>query len=263
MNRHLSRNWDVVAQVVLGGVAVFYLRAAAFGVDEDQVIEVARAGTADSWCLRNWGFFDRVARSYTDAGTPPRNRPWRKDLWDVVTVARELDLTRQYLNLEQLRLGEAIALIGEWIRRQPRQQHRLALRQQRRGVGVQQHERRTLKRGRKSRRHRDVAAGGEHERRPPRLHNAPALPQRAQQVKAAEDDGLPSLAAQPGEIDRVELDAARLDARGLARQAQEVGLTALFLRTLPVWQRDDTPGLERTRAVLRRNLGWLDRLPAR
>lgn len=59
------------------------------------------------------------------------------------------------------------------------------------------------------------------------------------------------------------LDAARLDARGLARQAQEVGLTALFLRTLPVWQRDHTPGLERTRAVLRRNLGWLDRLPAR
>lgn len=59
------------------------------------------------------------------------------------------------------------------------------------------------------------------------------------------------------------LDAARLDARGLARQAQEVGLTALFLRALPVWQRDDTPGLERTRALLRRGLGWLDRLPAR
>jgi hypothetical protein len=59
------------------------------------------------------------------------------------------------------------------------------------------------------------------------------------------------------------LDAARLDARGLARQAEEVGLTALFLRTLPVWQRDDTPGLERTRAVLRRGLGWLDRLPRR
>jgi AcrR family transcriptional regulator len=57
------------------------------------------------------------------------------------------------------------------------------------------------------------------------------------------------------------LDAARVDAHSLARQAQEVGLTALFLRALPVWQRDDTPGLERTRAFLRRNLGWLDRLP--
>lgn len=59
------------------------------------------------------------------------------------------------------------------------------------------------------------------------------------------------------------LDAARLDARGLARQAEEVGLTALLLRTLPAWQRDESPGLERTRAVLRRGLGWLDRLPRR
>jgi AcrR family transcriptional regulator len=59
------------------------------------------------------------------------------------------------------------------------------------------------------------------------------------------------------------LEAARLDARGLARQAEEVGLTAVFLRTLPAWQRDPTPGLERTRATLRRSLGWLDRLPRR
>lgn len=59
------------------------------------------------------------------------------------------------------------------------------------------------------------------------------------------------------------LDAARLDARGFARQAEEVGLTVLFLRALPVWQRDDTPGLEDTRAFLRRNLGWLDRLKRR
>jgi 3-hydroxyisobutyrate dehydrogenase len=67
--------------------------AAAFGVDEEQVIEVAMAGTADSWCLRNWGFFDRVARSYEERGTPPSNRPWRKDLWEVATVAREMDLS--------------------------------------------------------------------------------------------------------------------------------------------------------------------------
>jgi len=59
------------------------------------------------------------------------------------------------------------------------------------------------------------------------------------------------------------LEAARVDARGLARQAEEVGLTALLLRALPVWQRDDTPGLDRTRAFLRRNLGWLDRLKRR
>ena len=59
------------------------------------------------------------------------------------------------------------------------------------------------------------------------------------------------------------LDAARLDARGLARQAEEVGLTLVFLRALRVWLDDASPGQRRTRAFLRRNLGWLDRLPRR
>ncbi len=59
------------------------------------------------------------------------------------------------------------------------------------------------------------------------------------------------------------LEAARLDARGLPRQAEEVGLTLVFLRALRVWLDDRSPGQERTRAFLRRNLGWLDRLPRR
>jgi AcrR family transcriptional regulator len=59
------------------------------------------------------------------------------------------------------------------------------------------------------------------------------------------------------------LEAARLDARGLPRQAEEVGLTLLFLRVLRMWLDDRSPGQERTRAFLRRNLGWLDRLPRR
>lgn len=36
MSRNLTRNWDIVAQVILGAVAIFYLRAAAFGVDSMQ-----------------------------------------------------------------------------------------------------------------------------------------------------------------------------------------------------------------------------------
>jgi AcrR family transcriptional regulator len=59
------------------------------------------------------------------------------------------------------------------------------------------------------------------------------------------------------------LEAARLDARGLPRQAEEVGLTLLFLGTLRVWLNDASPGQQRTRAFLRRNLAWLDRLPRR
>ena len=59
------------------------------------------------------------------------------------------------------------------------------------------------------------------------------------------------------------LEAARLDARGLSRQAEEVGLTLLFLRVLRVWLDDQSPSQELTRAFLRRNLGWLDQLPRR
>ena len=59
------------------------------------------------------------------------------------------------------------------------------------------------------------------------------------------------------------LEAAWLDARGMARQAEEVGLTLVFLRALRVWLDDPSPGQARTRAFLRRNLGWLDGLPRR
>ncbi|MBR0646466.1 hypothetical protein [Plastoroseomonas hellenica] len=59
------------------------------------------------------------------------------------------------------------------------------------------------------------------------------------------------------------LEAARLDARGLPRQAEEVGLTLLFLRVLRLWVQDASPDQQRSRDVLRRNLAWLDRLPRR
>jgi AcrR family transcriptional regulator len=59
------------------------------------------------------------------------------------------------------------------------------------------------------------------------------------------------------------LDAARLDARGVPRQAEEVRLTLVFLRALRVWLDDPSPGQRRTRAFLRWNLGWLDWLPRR
>ena len=58
------------------------------------------------------------------------------------------------------------------------------------------------------------------------------------------------------------LEAARLDARGLPRQA-EGGLTLVFLRALRLWLGDASPGQRRTRAFLRRNLRWLDWLPRR
>jgi AcrR family transcriptional regulator len=53
-------------------------------------------------------------------------------------------------------------------------------------------------------------------------------------------------------------EAAQLDAGGRQRQAEEIGLTLVFLRTLREWLRDGTPGHEHTRRYLTRRLVWLD-----
>ena len=53
-------------------------------------------------------------------------------------------------------------------------------------------------------------------------------------------------------------EAAMLDASGRQRQAEEIGLTLVFLRTLREWLRDDTSGHEHTRRYLARRLVWLD-----
>ncbi|ADB32649.1 6-phosphogluconate dehydrogenase NAD-binding protein [Kribbella flavida DSM 17836] len=66
--------------------------AGAYGVPEQTVLDAVATSTGDSWVSRNWGFFDRVAAAYDTAGTPVRNRPWSKDLWDVVAAAREADV---------------------------------------------------------------------------------------------------------------------------------------------------------------------------
>ncbi len=57
-------------------------------------------------------------------------------------------------------------------------------------------------------------------------------------------------------------DAAKLDATGVQRQMEEVGLTGLFLATLRVWLRDDSENQEKTRAYLKRRLALADRTMA-
>jgi 3-hydroxyisobutyrate dehydrogenase-like beta-hydroxyacid dehydrogenase len=66
--------------------------AAHHGADEGSVLTALQAGTGDSWVVRNWGFFDDLARSYNERDVPVKMRPWSKDLWDVVASAREADL---------------------------------------------------------------------------------------------------------------------------------------------------------------------------
>ncbi len=57
-------------------------------------------------------------------------------------------------------------------------------------------------------------------------------------------------------------DAAKLDASGVQRQMEEVGLTGLFLATLRVWLRDDSENQEKTRVFLKRRLALADRTMA-
>lgn len=76
----------------LAGVQEGLELAGAYGVPEQTVLDAVSTSTGESWITRNWGFFDRVASAYDDAGTPVRNRPWSKDLWDVVAAARESDV---------------------------------------------------------------------------------------------------------------------------------------------------------------------------
>lgn len=74
----------------LGGIHEALRLTRRHGVADDQLLAALTSGTADTWVGRNWGFFDRVARDYNEAGVPLDQRPWTKDLREVLAVAGEL-----------------------------------------------------------------------------------------------------------------------------------------------------------------------------
>jgi 3-hydroxyisobutyrate dehydrogenase-like beta-hydroxyacid dehydrogenase len=66
--------------------------AAAHGVSEESVLDVVGSCTGESWVTRNWDFFDRTSVAYDVGGTPQKDRPWSKDLFEVVSAARAADV---------------------------------------------------------------------------------------------------------------------------------------------------------------------------
>jgi 3-hydroxyisobutyrate dehydrogenase len=82
--------------------------AGAYGVDERAVLDAVTTSTGDSWVARNWGFFDDVARAYDEGGTPVSQRPWSKDLWDVVAAARAADVAVPVAGLLAQSLAERV-----------------------------------------------------------------------------------------------------------------------------------------------------------
>ncbi|MGJ9411188.1 NAD(P)-dependent oxidoreductase [Aeromicrobium sp. CF4.19] len=68
--------------------------ATSYGVAWPDALAALGEGTADSWAVRNWGFFDEVAADYDRSGLDPGMRPWAKDLATALSLAadHEIDL---------------------------------------------------------------------------------------------------------------------------------------------------------------------------
>ena len=92
----------------LAGVQEALELAAAYDVPERTVLEAVSTSTGESWITRNWGFFDQVAAAYEAAGTPVRDRPWSKDLWDIVAAARDCDVQVPVAGLLAQHLAERV-----------------------------------------------------------------------------------------------------------------------------------------------------------
>jgi len=66
--------------------------ARAYGVSEQQVLAAVGTGTGSSWVSENWGFYDTLSAEYDEAAVPAEQRPWSKDLTEVVRAAAGKDL---------------------------------------------------------------------------------------------------------------------------------------------------------------------------
>jgi 3-hydroxyisobutyrate dehydrogenase len=76
----------------LAGVHEALRLTAGYGVADEEVLEAVNTGLANTWAGRNWGFFDRLTTEYERAGVPRSQRPYQKDLLEVVDAARSADI---------------------------------------------------------------------------------------------------------------------------------------------------------------------------
>jgi 3-hydroxyisobutyrate dehydrogenase-like beta-hydroxyacid dehydrogenase len=83
---------QLITFTALAGVHEALRLAEAFGVPEGEVLEAVATGTGDTWVGRNLAFFDHLAQDYTAAGVPLAQRPWSKDMQEVLAAARDLGL---------------------------------------------------------------------------------------------------------------------------------------------------------------------------
>jgi 3-hydroxyisobutyrate dehydrogenase-like beta-hydroxyacid dehydrogenase len=66
--------------------------ATAHGVATEALLAALETSLGDSWIARNLDFWGRTAAAYDRSGTPVQDRPWSKDLAEVVQAARAADV---------------------------------------------------------------------------------------------------------------------------------------------------------------------------
>jgi len=92
----------------LAGVHEALELAAAHGVSEESVLDVVASCTGESWVTRNWDFFDRTSAAYDAGDTAKKDRPWSKDLFEVVQAARAADVRVPVAGLLSQVLGDKV-----------------------------------------------------------------------------------------------------------------------------------------------------------
>jgi 3-hydroxyisobutyrate dehydrogenase-like beta-hydroxyacid dehydrogenase len=83
---------QLILFATLGGTYEALRLTGAYGIEDSAVLEAVGAGLADSWVVRNWGFYDRLSDDYDEAEVAPDDRPWSKDLREAVLTAADAGL---------------------------------------------------------------------------------------------------------------------------------------------------------------------------
>ncbi|QGN34274.1 NAD(P)-dependent oxidoreductase [Microlunatus sp. Gsoil 973] len=83
---------QLIAFSALAGVHEALQLTAAFQVAEEAALDAIASATGDTWVGRNLDFWDRTALDYNAAGVPEADRPWAKDLVEVLTTAADLGI---------------------------------------------------------------------------------------------------------------------------------------------------------------------------
>jgi 3-hydroxyisobutyrate dehydrogenase len=90
---------QLVMFAALSGLHEALQLAESYGVSQTSFLDAISSGTADTWVGRNWGFFDRTARDYNDAGVAIQDRPWSKDLHEVLGASLQSGLALPFAEL--------------------------------------------------------------------------------------------------------------------------------------------------------------------